>query len=247
MRLYRELAPYYPQLTAPDEYAEEAALYMAAMQRAVPDAATLLELGAGAGANASFFKRDVRCTLSDLSDEMLALSRELNPDCEHVLGDMRTLRLEADGAPRRFDLVFVHDAIMYMASEEDLARAIETAAAHCRPGGAALFAPDCTDETFVPGTELFEGSDPSIAGGAELRFLEWCYDPDPNDQRFTVDYAVLIREGGGAARHVFDRHEEGLFPDARWQALLEAAGFDVERVPRDTGPVDDHVYLCRRR
>ncbi len=33
-------------------------------------------------------------------------SRELNPDCEHVLGDMRTLRLG-----RTFDAVFVHDAV----------------------------------------------------------------------------------------------------------------------------------------
>ena len=48
------------------------------------------------------------CTLSDLSPQMLSLSRTLNPGCEHVLGDMRTLRLG-----RTFDAVFVHDAVMY--------------------------------------------------------------------------------------------------------------------------------------
>jgi trans-aconitate methyltransferase len=43
----------------------------------------------------------------DLSTEMLAISRTLNPECEHIAGDMRTSRLE-----RRFDAVFIHDAIM---------------------------------------------------------------------------------------------------------------------------------------
>jgi len=49
------------------------------------------------------------------SEPMQALSRALNPECEHVLGDMRTLRLG-----RAFDVAFVQDAVMYMTSEEDL-------------------------------------------------------------------------------------------------------------------------------
>ena len=40
---------------------------------------------------------------------MLELSRTLNPDCEHLEGDMRTLRLG-----RTFDAVLIHDAVMYM-------------------------------------------------------------------------------------------------------------------------------------
>jgi hypothetical protein len=38
--------------------------------------------------------------------------------------------------------VFVHDAVAYMTTERELRAAIETAFVHCRPGGAALFAPD---------------------------------------------------------------------------------------------------------
>ncbi|NJM35656.1 MAG: methyltransferase domain-containing protein [Rhodomicrobium sp.] len=113
MRLYRELARWYPLITRPEDYAEEAA-HIAALIETLCEgpARTLLELGAGAGANASHLKARLRCTLTDISAEMLALSRALNPDCEHIEGDMRTLRLD-----RTFDVVLIHDAIDYMVTE----------------------------------------------------------------------------------------------------------------------------------
>src|SRR3712207_7634231 len=41
-------------------------------------------------------------------------------------------------------------SIVYMTTEADLRRAIETAFVHCEPGGAALFAPDHVRENFRP-------------------------------------------------------------------------------------------------
>ena len=108
MRLYAELAPWFHLLTSPDDYGEEAARYERLLLAACPDATTLLELGAGGGNNAFRLKRRFACTLTDVSPQMLTLSRSLNPDCEHVLGDMRTMRLG-----RSFDAVFAHDAIVY--------------------------------------------------------------------------------------------------------------------------------------
>ena len=149
-----------------------------------PTPTTLFELGSGGGNNASFLCKRFTCTLSDLSPQMLTLSRALNPDAEHVLGDMRTLRLG-----RTFDAVFVHDAVMYMATEDDLRSCMETAFAHTRPGGAALFAPDCTRETFAPGTDHggHDGDD-----GRALRYLEWTHEPGPGESSFAVDYVVLL-------------------------------------------------------
>ena len=122
MRLYGDLAPWFHLLTAPEDYAAEAERYRALIQGAVPSSVTLLELGSGGGNNASHLARHFTCTLSDLSPQMLTLSRGLNPACEHVLGDMRTLRLG-----RTFDAVFVHDAIAYMTTESDLRDCIGTA------------------------------------------------------------------------------------------------------------------------
>ena len=97
----------------------------------------VLELGSGGGHVALHLKQRFAMTLVDLSEDMLAVSRRLNPECEHLQGDMRTVRLG-----RTFDAVFVHDAVDYMTTEADLRRAIETAFAHCRPGGIAVFVPD---------------------------------------------------------------------------------------------------------
>jgi len=105
--LYRELAPWYHLVDPVEGHRDEAdALATALGRTASRPLETLLELGAGAGNNAFHLKRRLRCTLADLSPEMQALSRARNPECEHVLGDMRTLRLG-----RAFDAVLVHDAV----------------------------------------------------------------------------------------------------------------------------------------
>jgi hypothetical protein len=236
-RLYTDLASWFPLLSAPEEYAEEASLYRDALLGELADAPrTLLELGAGAGSNASHLKRTFECTLTDLSPAMLNVSRKLNPECEHAMGDMRSLRLG-----RTFDAVLVHDAVMYMLTEHDLALAIETAFVHCRHGGVALFAPDCVRETFRSTTDS-GGND---GGDRALRYLEWCWDPDPTDSWYVVDYAYLLREGNDA-RVVHDRHIEGLFPRATWLRLLSLAGFRAkiaEHADRGGGATDLFVAL----
>ena len=152
---------------------------------------------------------------------MLAVSRALNPECTHVQGDMRSIRLG-----REFDRVFIHDAIVYMTTEHDLRLAIETAFVHCRPGGAALFAPDHVRENFHPGTD--HGGHDGAHGG--LRYLEWVWDPDPTDSTYVVDYAYLLRERDGTVRVEHDRHIEGLFARADWLRLLADAGFQPQVV-----------------
>jgi len=233
-RLYRELAAWWPLFSAPAEYAEEAAIYRRVLAEAAqPPLTSVLELGSGGGNNASHLKAHFQLTLVDLSPGMLAVSRELNPECEHVQGDMRTVRLG-----RTFDAVFVHDAVMYMTTAGDLRQAIETAFVHCRPGGAALFAPDHLRENFRTGTD-HGGHD---GNGRGARFLEWTWDPDPLDTTYTVDYAYLLREADGSARVAHDRHVEGLFPRATWLRLLEEAGFQARAVPVEHSELEPGTY-----
>jgi trans-aconitate methyltransferase len=236
--LYRDLVRWYRLLDPPAEHEQEASGYRAAFERAAsPRPETLLELGAGGGHNAFHLKRRFRCTLTDVSEEMLALSRELNPECEHSAGDMRTLRLG-----RSFDAVLVHDAVMYMTTELDLAAVAHTAFAHTRPGGAAVFAPDCVTESFHESTDVIAGED----GARALRCLEWKWDPDPSDHTFAVEYAFLLREAG-SVRALHDRHVEGLFATATWFRILASPGYRVESMERPLGDGEvDHVFLCRR-
>src|SRR5262249_20329203 len=124
-RLYYDLAAWWPLISPPEEYAEEAAYLAAVLDSAPRPVRDILDLGSGGGHVAGYLKERAALTLVDLSEQMLAVSRRLNPECAHHQGDMRTIRLGAS-----FDAVLVHDAVDYMTSEPDLRQVIETAFAH---------------------------------------------------------------------------------------------------------------------
>lgn len=240
LTIYSRLAPWFHLLTAPEDYAGEAETYRRLLTEACGrPPRTVLELGSGGGNNASHMKAHFQITLTDISPEMLDLSSTINPELEHIQGDMRTLRLG-----REFDAVFVHDAVVYMTTQDDLAAAIQTAFVHCRPGGAALFAPDYISETFRPGTDHGGHDAPD---GRGLRYLEWTWEPDPTDTTYTVDYAYVLREADGSVTVEQDRHIEGLFPRDTWLRLLSEAGFQPRAVHveySDLDPCSAEVFVA---
>ena len=239
-RLYDELASWFHLLTAPENYAEEAALYRRLLvEHSDGPVRTVLELGSGGGNNASHLRAHFELTLVDLSPQMLELSRSLNPECRHEVGDMRDVRLG-----ETFDAVFVHDAIAYITTEEDLAATIATAAEHVRPGGVALFVPDYVRERFEPHTDS-GGHDDTERG---LRYLEWVWDPDPADTIYLCDFAYLLRDESGAVRCEYDRHVCGLFGRATWLELIEAAGLRASAhvTEPDEEPAGAELFVGQR-
>ncbi len=236
--MYSDLAPWFHLLTHPSDYADEAAFVSRVVdQVAIGDARTLLELGSGGGNNASHLKARFACTLTDLSPDMLALSRTLNPECEHLEGDMRTLRLG-----RTFDVVFVHDAIAYLTTEDDLRAAIETAAAHVRPGGVVILTPDATTEIFRPRTDHggHDGED-----GRSLRYLEWIH--PATGSTYDVDYLIIARGPGEEVRVVHDRHVLGLFSRATWERLIEGAGLELaDTTVENPYELEQAAFVARR-
>jgi SAM-dependent methyltransferase len=205
-RMYDQLAEWWPLLSPPSEYEDEAADLLGRLPATRP--ATLLELGAGGGSLAFHLKHHFRLTLSDLSPAMLRVSHAINPECEHLLGDMRSLRLS-----RLFDVVLVHDAIMYATDSPAVQATLRTAAVHCRVGGTVAVLPDYIRENFAPGID--DGGH-DAADGRGLRYLEWRQDPDPGDDTYVVDYAFLLRARDGTTSVDHDRHEEGLFSRLQW-------------------------------
>lgn len=218
-RLYADLAEWWPLISPPAEYADEAAYLAAVLRRAPGEVREVLDLGSGGGHNAVHLAGPLSLTLVDLSAEMLAVSRQLNPGCAHHQGDMRTVRLD-----RPFDAVLVHDAVDYMTSEADLRQVIETAFAHCRPGGIALFVPDYTAETFEAGGGSGGGSDPD---GRQASFEERSWDPDPADGWIQSEYEFRLRSADGTVRVVQETHRLAAFGHDTWLRLLAAAGFEL--------------------
>lgn len=235
MKLYGEFAHTYRLLTPPSGYEEEAGVYQALMRSVIgPERARLLELGAGAGHNASWFQ-GFDLTLTDLSPRMVALAAELVPEARCLVGDMRTLRLG-----ELFDAVFVHDALSYLRTVEELRQVADTVVAHLRPGGVALCTPDYTRETFEPSTDC-GGSD---GAGESVRYLEWVWQRAGQEDGYVADYVVVHRVGDGPAQIHHDRHDEGLFPAATWREVLTQAG--LELLPAEDPGLGVVVFLGRR-
>ena len=217
-KLYTELAGWWQRVSPTEDYADEAAFFRKLFQ--AENAKTVLELGSGGGNIAWFLKKDFALTLTDISGAMVAESKKQNPELEHIQGDMRKLRLG-----RTFDGVLIHDAIMYMTSEEDLRAALLTAYEHCKPDGVVVIVPDWVAETFRPHT-THEGKD---AGERGVRSLEWIWDADPNDTKVNYELILALKEGD-ELRTVVDRHVVGVFPCATWVRLLKDVGFEAKVV-----------------
>jgi SAM-dependent methyltransferase len=224
-RFYGELAPWWPVISPVAEYESEAAFIATLLHSATLPVTDLL--GSGGGNVASHLKRHFAMTLVDLSPQMLEVSRRENPECVHAEpADMREVRLGAV-----FDAVLVHDAIEYMTTLDDLAAAVRTAFAHCRPGGMAVFLPDHVTETFESGSDHGGGD---TTDGRAARYLAWCWDPDPDDSWVVTQYSFMLRDADGAVAVAHECHRTGLFSRGEWLAVLADAGFEPSAVEEDT-------------
>ena len=233
LRLYDDLAHLWPIISPPEEYLVEAQEWLDVIRgrldvapgagRSLP---TLLELGCGGGHLLSHLTAHFITEAVDISPAMLEISRELNPQTLHHLGDMRSVRLG-----RTFDVVAIHDAVNYMTTEEDLRAAIATAAEHLNAGGVALFAPDCIRETF-DGPRVVEWT--REAEDRSVTFIEYMGKPRPGasgtEGGIVESVFIFIIDRDGQVQVETDRHVGGLFPMATWLGLLAEAGLDGEYV-----------------
>lgn len=178
----------------------------------------------------SHLKKHVRTTGVDLSPAMLRLARRLNPEVTYRRGDMRSVRLGES-----FDGVLISDAVSYMQTPRDLARAFATAYRHLRPGGSFATYAEHTPERFEQdGTHAIRGR----RADTEVIFVENRYDPDPRDTTFEATFLYLIRRRGRLTVE-WDRHVLGLFPAATWRRTLRDAGFRVRHAGPDLDTPDD--------
>ena len=217
-RIYNDLAKWWSHISPRESYAAEADVHLRLIDDALGKTATsILELGSGGGRLAALYGKDREVVLSDLSPDMIEQSKQHNPEREHVVGDMRSLRLQ-----RTFDAVVIQDAIMYLTNPEDLAATFETAAQHLEPGGVLLVLPDVVKETFQEG---------SVSGGSigrpAAQLLEWHWDPDPHDDTFQVDMCLMLRHDNGQMEVVHEQHQMGLFDRTTLCRLMREAGFQL--------------------
>ncbi|MQF65429.1 class I SAM-dependent methyltransferase [SAR202 cluster bacterium AC-409-J13_OGT_754m] len=234
-RLYYDLAYLWPIFSPPEEYAHEADLWLQALREKLgPGQHSILDLGVGGGHLLSHLSSEFKATAVDISERMLANSIRLNDNVEHILGDMRSIRLN-----RKFSAVLLHDSVSYLVSEDELKKTFETAAAHLETGGLLITVPDWFRETF-DGTFVEHRIIENEEG--EFAFIEYVSDPDPSDSIIETIFFYILRNVDGIKVEE-DRHITGIFSLETWERLMSESGFDVEVRPYPVYADDGEGYL----
>lgn len=230
--VFDEYAHFYDLLYRDKDYRGEAAFVHQKLTGAGGVIGSLLELGCGTGRHAVEF-----CGLGyhvagvDLSEGMVEQAKARAQSVRSIpsdqmsfqSGDIRSVRLG-----RTFDsVVSLFHVMNYQNSNEDLRRAIETAATHVRPGGVFLF-------DFWYGPAVL--SDPPVVRIKRLQDskLEAIRIAEPevraNDNLVIVNYQLLLRQvGNTAVREIREAHSMRYLFCPEMRDLLIDAGFqDIE-------------------
>ncbi len=228
-RLYSDLAWTWPIISPPEDYVEEAeAFCQAVKEHALGEVRTVLHLGCDGGHADLTLKKHFEVTGVDVSEDMLALARRLNPEVTYLRGDMRTVRLE-----KTFDATMIFDSLAYMVTEKELASAFTTAFVHLRPGGVfCTFVEETLDRFQQNKTRFLTHKQ----GDVTVTLIENYFDPDPADTSYEATLVCLIRRGTELEIET-DRHLCGVFPLETWLDVLREVGFEViQKEFRTTAP-----------
>jgi SAM-dependent methyltransferase len=218
-RLYGELSELWRYVSPPENYVEEVATFVTRFRRhGVPDGGRVLHLGSGGGSIDYHLKQTYAVTGVDISPEMLAYARRINPEVAYLEGDIRTVRLG-----ETFDAVLLHDAISYMTSIEELEMAYRTASAHLEVGGVMVTLPEELRTRLANNApEVSTESD----GRKTVTMIEVVHDEDPSDHQFENTFVFLIREASDLRVEV-DRHINGVFELEEFTGAMQSAGFET--------------------
>lgn len=233
-RMYDDLAWTWPIINPPKEHVRETEEYIRLIRESsrIP-VRSVVNLGCGGGHNDFTLKKSFQLTGIDLSEVMLRMARELNPEVNYFAGDLRSVRLGES-----FDAVTVFNAISYMRTSDSLRAAFQTAYGHLRPGGVFIAEIEATAESFRQNDTRCSVH---VQNDVEITLIENHYDPNPTDRWYEANYVYLIRRSGELTIET-DCHLRGLFPISTWLGQLEEVGFEV-RQPEPTVPTQEGSAL----
>jgi SAM-dependent methyltransferase len=245
MPVFGAYSRYYNLLYRDKDYAAEAEYVIALVNKHLPAARSLLDLGCGTGQHDLLLARNgYEIAGVDLSEEMLAVARsqleELNSrplpgvaphqhaprrlSLNFQQGDIRTIRLG-----RSFDTVIALFHVMsYQASNDDLRAAFATARTHLNPGGVFIF--DCWYGPAVltqrPEVRVKRLEDEAMS-------ITRIADPTmhPNANLVDVNYQVLIRDKAtGAVEEMHETHRMRYLFQPEVETFLREAGMRIVEV-----------------
>lgn len=240
---YNDLAWTELIVSSPEEYREETELYCKIMiNHSKTKPKTVLHLGCGAGINDYTFKKHFKVTGVDISNEMLKIARELNPEVKYINGDMREIKLRT-----RFDAVTIPDSIGYMTNLKDLSKAINTAYLHLNNGGILLIVAHIRDN-FRENNFVYTGKKKDI----NITIFENNYITNKTTYEATLVY--LIRRKKQLDIYT-DKHTIGLFSLTSWNRILKENCFSIKKINSENtyerfmlrdGDYPQVMFICRK-
>ena len=181
-----------------------------------PGAATLVDVACGTGLHLEHLKQFYDCRGVDLSDSMLAIARDRNPEVTFHQGDMR-----------EFDLGELHDAVTclfsaigYMPDVASLNRAIANMARHLKPGGVCILEPWLSPEGW-----LEEHMDLMTVDEPHLKVARM-NSSERSGKTAILHMHHLVMTDQGVETYSED-HVTTLFSEAEYRSAFELAGFEV--------------------
>lgn len=221
---YDELAWTDDILAPPETYEEEALFYVEAIiNRISAQNVTMLHLGCGAGGHDFHFKEHFFVTGADISEGMLALAKERNPEATYVTGDMRTIDLN-----RKFDVVVIPDSITYMTTLGDLKKTIVNAARHLKNEGILLVVAHMKED-FRENNFAYSGE----KGNIHITVFE--NNHIVSDSTYEAAIIYLIRQEVELSIH-HEVHTLGLFSYDQWMAVFGECRLKIDEMNMD------HLY-----
>lgn len=200
MKLYEELSWLWSEVTPVGTYIDEARDLCEIVREALGYMPrNILELGAGGGYllhDLQSMYPSVDITLIDSSTQMIAEARRRNPNAKTICADMTNVNLT-----ERFDVVLLHDAVMYLEDKSAVSKVLDVMRTHTVEGGVVVIVPDICKETFEERILTAEADGPK----ARVHVTEWHWSSEPQSDRVSVEFSVLIRLHG--QKSVQSHHE----------------------------------------
>lgn len=134
MPIFDNYSKYYNLLYQDKDYSKESDYIQSLLQKFVPQAKKILELGCGTGKHAKLLnKKGYEVFGIDLSQKMINQAKSLDVNCS--IGDVRSFRVK-----QKFDAVLsLFHVASYQTSNKDISDFFETASYHLTPKGILIF------------------------------------------------------------------------------------------------------------
>ena len=210
-------AAYYDRFYQAKDYAGESRQLLELIQQHLGlNRGKLLDVACGTGRHSEYLKASFDIQGVDISEELLALARQRNPELRFSRGDMLDFDLG-----KQFDVVTcLFSAIGYVKTLSNLQRAVGCMARHVRQGGGLFIEPWFTPENWHAGSvHALCVEEP------ELKLVRM--NTSQVDGKVSiVDFHYLVGTPQGV-EHFTELHELGLFTREEMEQAFRQAGLEV--------------------